>query len=88
MGKRVRKGGRQKGPPPYPNCKLEEGGKKLSLGPLSTHPSKQNLKPPPAGHPSYSRRGEGDDKVTLTTSSSEKDNLTPAFLQLPTTPPS
>lgn len=43
---------------------------------------------PPAAHPPHIRKGEGDDKVTLIISSTEKDSLTPAFLRLPRAPPS
>lgn len=65
---------------------LGESEKKLTLGPLSTHQSKQNLKSTSSQtHFSDQEGEEGDDKVTLTISSNE-DSLTPASLQLPTTP--
>lgn len=67
---------------------LKEPGKRLSLGMLSTHQSKQNLKNTSRRTPSLHHQKGRDAKVTLTISPSEKDSLTPASLQLPTTPPS
>lgn len=49
--------------------------------------AKRTRRSSPAEHPPHIRKGEGDDKVTLIISPSEKDGLTPAFLQLPMTPP-
>jgi hypothetical protein len=59
MGKRVREGGQQERPPPYPNCKLEEPGKGLPLGTLSTYQSKKNPKIISSRTPSSHQKGRG-----------------------------
>lgn len=59
MGKSTRDGSRQERPPPCPNCKLEEPGKRLTLGMLSTYQSKQTLKSTSSQTPFSHQEGRG-----------------------------